>query len=193
MSMCGVFSCVHGRGCLLCPASFCTPRPNFGEGNGNPLQCSCLENPRDGGAWWAAVYGIAQSLTRLKRLSRPNLPVTAGISWLPTFAFQYPMMKRTYFWGVSCRRSCRSSANVLCSRTEPPSPLGLLDIPGKLILCYLLLSQVTASVFTYLIGCDFYREETKLYSSLKLSRDLTSCLMNGYSKKKCLVQHRSDQ
>ena len=41
----------------------------IGEGNGNPLQCSCLENPRDGGAWWAAVYGIAQSRTRLKRLS----------------------------------------------------------------------------------------------------------------------------
>ena len=39
------------------------------EGNGNPLQCSCLENPRDGGAWWAAVYGVAQSQTRLKRLS----------------------------------------------------------------------------------------------------------------------------
>ena len=34
-----------------------------GEGNGNPLQCSCLENPRDGGAWWAAVYGVAQSRT----------------------------------------------------------------------------------------------------------------------------------
>ena len=41
-----------------------------GEGNGNPLQCSCLENPRDGGAWWAAVYGVAQSRTRLTRLSR---------------------------------------------------------------------------------------------------------------------------
>ena len=40
-----------------------------GERNGNPLQCSCLENPRDGGAWWAAVYGVAQSRTRLKRLS----------------------------------------------------------------------------------------------------------------------------
>ena len=36
------------------------------EGNGNPLQCSCLENPRDGGAWWAAIYGVAQSQTRLK-------------------------------------------------------------------------------------------------------------------------------
>ena len=39
------------------------------EGNGNPLQCSCLENPRDGEAWWSAVYGVAQSRTRLKRLS----------------------------------------------------------------------------------------------------------------------------
>ena len=44
-------------------------RARFGEGNGNPLQCSCLENPRDSGAWWAAVYGITQSRTRLKRLS----------------------------------------------------------------------------------------------------------------------------
>ena len=40
----------------------------IGEGNGNPLQCSCLESPRDGGAWWAAVYGVAQSRTRLKWL-----------------------------------------------------------------------------------------------------------------------------
>ena len=40
-----------------------------GEGNGSPLQCSCLENPRDGGAWWAAVSGVTQSRTRLKRLS----------------------------------------------------------------------------------------------------------------------------
>ena len=44
----------------------------IGEGNGNPLQCSCLENPRDGGAWWAAIYGFAQSRTRLKRLSNSS-------------------------------------------------------------------------------------------------------------------------
>ena len=41
----------------------------FGEGNGNPLPCSCLQNPRDGGAWWATVYGVAQSREQLKRLS----------------------------------------------------------------------------------------------------------------------------
>ena len=48
-----------------------------GEGNGNSLQCSCLENPRDGGAWWAAVYGVAQSQTRLKRLSS-----SSSSSWI---------------------------------------------------------------------------------------------------------------
>ena len=42
----------------------------IGKGNGNPLQCSCLVNPRDRGAWWAAVYGVARSWTRLMRLSR---------------------------------------------------------------------------------------------------------------------------
>ena len=44
-----------------------TPRQKWGEGNGNPLQYSCLENPRDGEAWWAAIYRVAQSRTRLKR------------------------------------------------------------------------------------------------------------------------------
>ena len=44
----------------------------MGEGNGNPLQCSCLENPRDGGAWWAAIYGVAQSRTQLKRLKEDS-------------------------------------------------------------------------------------------------------------------------
>ena len=53
----------------------------IGEGNGNPLQCSCLENPRDRGAWWAAVSGVTQSRTRLKRLSssRSSLSYLASI------------------------------------------------------------------------------------------------------------------
>ena len=56
----------------------------IGEGNGNPLQCSCLENPRDGGAWWAAVYGVTQSQTRLKRLSSSDslYPSTGTRSYL---------------------------------------------------------------------------------------------------------------
>ena len=75
-----------------CEESDTTERLHFhfslsciGEGNGNPLQCSCLENPRDRAAWWAAVSGVSQSWTRLKRLSsssssrRRNNPQAARI------------------------------------------------------------------------------------------------------------------
>ena len=75
----------HGRRSLVgrspwgCTESDTTERLHFhfslsctGEGNDNPLQCSCLENPRDRGAWWAAVYGVTQSRTRLKRLSNSS-------------------------------------------------------------------------------------------------------------------------
>ena len=78
----------HGRRSLVgwspwgCEKSDTTERLHFhfslsciGEGNGNPLQCSCLENPRDGGARWAAVYGVAQSRTRLKRLSSSSMAI----------------------------------------------------------------------------------------------------------------------
>ena len=57
-----------------------------GEGNGNPLQCSCLENPRDGGAWWATIYGVAQSRTRLKRLSSSSKKVLMWNSRLPALS-----------------------------------------------------------------------------------------------------------
>ena len=50
----------------------------IGEGNGNPLQCSCLENPRDGGAWWTAIYGVAQSRTQLKRPSSSSSSLLKG-------------------------------------------------------------------------------------------------------------------
>ena len=65
-----------------------TERPHFhfslsciGEGNGNPLQCSCLENPRDGGAWWAAVYGVAQGQTWLKWLSSSSSSKYTWCHW----------------------------------------------------------------------------------------------------------------
>ena len=53
----------------------------IGEGNGNPLQYSCLKNPRDGGAWWAAIYGVAQSRTRLKRLSSSSSSSSNAYIW----------------------------------------------------------------------------------------------------------------
>ena len=66
-----------------------------GEGNGNTLQYSCLENPRDGGAWWAAVYGVTQGRTRLKRLSSSSSKqkitnvswIFKSFIWLYTFIF----------------------------------------------------------------------------------------------------------
>ena len=72
---------------------------SIGEGNGNPLQCSCLENPRDGGAWWAAIYGVAQSRTRLKRLSshlqcrRPQFD-----SWVGKIPWRRERLPTPVFW-----------------------------------------------------------------------------------------------
>ena len=76
----------------------------IGEGNGNPLQCSCLENPRDRGAWWAAVYGVAQSWTQLKWLSSSSSSSTCVYThtYTPTltnklysFSFSYTLVNIT--------------------------------------------------------------------------------------------------
>ena len=72
----------------------------IGGGNGNPVQNSCLENPRDGGAWWAAVYGVTQSWTRLKRLSRSSSSVsTEAKSRNPELSLaQFISVVRTGAW-----------------------------------------------------------------------------------------------
>ena len=87
----------HGRRSLVgyspwgCTESDTTERLHFhfslsciGEGNGTPLQYSCLENPRNGGAWWAAIYGVAQSRTRLKRLSSSSSSSSIDMYILPS-------------------------------------------------------------------------------------------------------------
>ena len=91
----------HGQRSLVscspwgCEESGTTEQPHFhfslsciGEGNGNPLQYSCLENPRDGGAWWAAVCEVPQSRTRLKQLSSSSsmLPTSSAVKNLPANA-----------------------------------------------------------------------------------------------------------
>ena len=72
----------------------------IGEGNGNPLRCSCLENPKDGGAWWAAVYGVAQSRTRLKRLSSSSSSSssTSNSGSLGVRIHRPPLLKCISFW-----------------------------------------------------------------------------------------------
>ena len=68
-----------------------------GEGNGNPLQCSCLENPRDSGAWWAAICGVAQSWTRLKWLSSSSSMCTwEDISSINGFRLWYKSVRATW-------------------------------------------------------------------------------------------------
>ena len=72
------------------------PLSCIGEGNGNPLQCSCLEYPGDRGAWWAAVYGVAQSRTRLKRLSSSSSVYTHDWFSLLYSRKQHNIVKQLY-------------------------------------------------------------------------------------------------
>ena len=74
----------------------------IGEGNGNPLQCSCLENPRDEEAWWAAVYGVTQSRTRLKRLSSSSSSYgnSINVPWLKKKKKNCRMIQHSHFFCV---------------------------------------------------------------------------------------------
>ena len=74
----------------------------IGEGNGNPLQCSCLESPRDGGAWWATVYGIAQSWTRLKWPSSSSFrnvlyEKILSVEWLPGWGYHIYLLRNVFY------------------------------------------------------------------------------------------------
>ena len=85
----------------------------YREGNGTPLPCSCLENPRDGGAWWPAVYGVAQSRTQLKQLSSSRLPFKKTVvytcqSWSPNPSHPHPpsVSIHLFFMSVSLFLLC---------------------------------------------------------------------------------------
>ena len=75
----------------------------FGEGNGNSLQCSCLENPRDGGVWWAAVYGVAQSRTRLKKLSGSSGSITFLACEMSATVWQFEHSFALPFYGIGMK------------------------------------------------------------------------------------------
>ena len=70
----------------------------IGEGNGNPLQCSCLENPRDGGAWWAAINGVTQSRTRLKWLSSSRTNKRKATRWSLRLLLSWQTLNE--FWRI---------------------------------------------------------------------------------------------
>ena len=100
----------------------------IGEGNGNPLHCSCLENPRDGGAWWAAIYGFAQSWTRLKRLSSSSSSHAGGDP------------KRLTNWAMHVCQTVRSTHNT-GSISFTCGPSGESQIPCSNFSRTLLLSE----------------------------------------------------
>ena len=89
---------------------------SLGEGSGSPLQCSRLENPREGGAWWAAVYGVTQSRTRLKRLSSSSSSIL--FQWVPPSPLLICAHKSVVYLCVSvCALQMRSSVPffwILC-------------------------------------------------------------------------------
>ena len=105
-----------------------------GEGNGNPLQYSCLENPMGGGAWWAAVYGVAQSWTRLKQLSSSSICrvllcactdflVVQTVKNLPA---RQETRVRSLGWGVPLKKGMAIHSTFLAWRipwTEKPGGL----------------------------------------------------------------------
>ena len=90
-----------------------------GEGNGNPLQCSCLENPRDDGAWWAAICGVAQSRTRLKRLSSSSID-TLRASLVAQMVKNLPAMQETQVQSLgradSLEKGMANNSSILASR-----------------------------------------------------------------------------
>ena len=89
---------LQSMGSLRVRHNWATSLSCIGEANGNPLQCSCLENPRDGGAWWAAVYGVAQSRTRLKWLSSSNSRKETGVCWIPAGSLTGCKLSPHYYW-----------------------------------------------------------------------------------------------
>ena len=124
----------------------------IGEGNGNPLQCSCLKNPRDRGAWWAAVYGVAQSRTRLKRLSSSSSSkhILQKTVWVGTF-FQITSIrkyhKESYVYRVTyyVQDYKESSGNFSTSRREYCFFSGVLKL--STFYCHLFYSRSHWSVF----------------------------------------------
>ena len=108
----------------------------IGEGNGNPLQYTCLENPRDGGAWWAAVYGVAQSRTRLTWLSSSIWPTVGWIHRSGTMDMEEPQI-----WSVNYtlrhksvpppQAPCCSRVNCISTVSKPMDFLHSTGIPHE--------------------------------------------------------------
>ena len=130
-----------------------------GEGNGSPLQCSCLENPRDGGPWWAAVYGVAQSQTRLKQLSSSKGIFLKG--QFSSVAQSCPTLCDPM------NRSMPASLSITNSQSSP-KPMFIMSVMpcNHLILCHplLLLPSVFPSIRVFSNESAFHIRWPKYWS-----------------------------
>ena len=88
------------------------------EGNGNSLQCSCLENPRDGGAWWAAIYGVAQSRTRLKWFSSSSSSSSRVMSSTNNDSFVSSFSMWMHLISFSCLNAVARTSNTMLNRSD---------------------------------------------------------------------------
>ena len=134
-SLVGCSPWVHEESDTTEPLHFHFSLSCIGEGNGNPLQCSCLENPRDGEAWWAAVYGVAQSRTRLKWLSSSSSILSGhhfpshAFSIVPHICFYSGLFSSLIiFLGFPCGSDGKASAY---SVGDPGSIPGSGSSPGE--------------------------------------------------------------
>jgi len=99
----------------LCTKELMLLNCGIGEGNGNPLQCSCLENPRDRGVCWAAIYGVAQSRTRLKQLSsssssKVSVQILSGFFFSASSHCNYSCWDQPMIWKLNSLGSFQSSS-----------------------------------------------------------------------------------
>ena len=125
----------------------------IGEGNGNPLQCSWLENPRNGGAWWAAVYGVAQSRTRLKWLgsSRSNI---------------LPCLLSVDLFSEPFEGSCRHH-NTLLWNTIPKNKQYNYHTWGIWILYNIIFYTIDSEIFQLCDTCYIFLFLSRIHSRIK--------------------------
>ena len=133
----------------------------IGEGNGNPLQCSCLENPRDSRAWWAAVYGVTQSRTQLKRLSSSSKGIQTARGSTQDELVKTVLRGHWIFKGLN---NFSFQASLFCSQVDNPSPWAT---PHQFHLLACVTS--TSNLHTYCAS---------LYNFLRLSEPQFSYLQN---------------
>ena len=128
----------------------------IGEGNGNPLQCSCLENPRDRGAWWTAIYGVVQSWTQLKRLSSSSSPGKAIMNvlddirdWVVTKIRLFPLNTRFVPLSKDRQQSWSHTFTVIPRNPTSQGTLATIQPGSPLPCCFPVMPEILVDQGVY--------------------------------------------